>query len=249
MKKISALTWIVCGLALGILAAAYGFTQHYQPKTQHAADINAYADSLSAEAAKLNASAKKLERAHEMVREKEAEWNEIVQVKTPPENTVNLGVTPFQLTVESKKFHNKLQAAVNQQVKAGGVEVVQGPTVPVPTEDPNSIMASYYNYPAIGYPVVIFELGTVTVKGSYSQITENARSWKYMPNYLAVSGGLQISGTEPTLTGTYSLVLLGYLRGRDLPTRLQAAVAAPAAATSTAPRSAVPLGAITGPGG
>jgi hypothetical protein len=37
-----------------------------------------------------------------------------------------------------------------------------------------------------------------------------------MPNYLAVADGLQLSGTTPTMTGTYNLTLVAYIRGTEV---------------------------------
>jgi len=93
------------------------------------------------------------------------------------------------------------------------VTVVNGPYVPGPDENGSAtgILASFYNYPALGYPAVIFDLGTVTVQGSYKQIMDHVRSFSAMPHYLAVTDGLRIDGTSPNLTATYNLTVVGLL--------------------------------------
>jgi hypothetical protein len=76
-------------------------------------------------------------------------------------------------------------------------------------------LASFYNYPAVAYPVVVKDLGVITVQGTIEQINENVRGWRRMPHYLAVADGLRITGTAPTLTGTYSLSIVGYIRAKN----------------------------------
>lgn len=77
-------------------------------------------------------------------------------------------------------------------------------------------MAGYFNYPAMGHPVAVFNLGTITVRGTFSQISDNIRSWTNMPNYLAVADGLQITGTSPVMTGTYNLTVVAFVRGKKI---------------------------------
>jgi hypothetical protein len=102
---------------------------------------------------------------------------------------------------------------LNAQLKKGGVKVISGPEIPFPDESSTTLLASYFNFPPSKYPVVIWELGTVTVQGSYKQITANMRAWANFKGYLAVADGLALTGTSPNLTGTYNLVVVGFLRG------------------------------------
>lgn len=93
---------------------------------------------------------------------------------------------------------------------------MNGPAVPPPGDSATSILADYYNYPAIDFPVCIFDLGTVTVTGTAEQIYRNMEAWSDMPEYLAVADGLALNGTAPTLTGTYSLTVVAYIRGTEV---------------------------------
>jgi hypothetical protein len=83
----------------------------------------------------------------------------------------------------------------------------------MPTGNATQVVETYFNYPAIRFPVAVFDLGQVTVQGTYGQITENVRSWSDMPRYLAVASDLQITGTSPRLTGTYNVTVVAYIRG------------------------------------
>ena len=80
----------------------------------------------------------------------------------------------------------------------------------------NQLLASFFNYPAIPFPVVIFDFGTITVQGTYRQIMDHVRAYKNMPNYLAVTDGLRIDGTSPNLTGTYNLSIVGFIRAKKI---------------------------------
>ena len=151
----------------------------------------------------------------QMVREREAVWGGIVATRTLPAmlagGGINLNQNAWQLVIDARKYRNNAQRAVNNQLKRGGVTVVSGPAVPFPDETAPTILANYFNYPAVPFPVVIFDLGTVTVRGNYTQIANHVRSWSTMPHYLAVTDGLQIIGTSPQLTATYNLSVVGYI--------------------------------------
>jgi hypothetical protein len=82
---------------------------------------------------------------------------------------VNLAVDRYNLTVDARRFRNNVQNAVNRQIKSGGITVIQGPSVPFPTEDPATILSTYFNYPDREQPVCIFDLGQVTVRARSSK--------------------------------------------------------------------------------
>ena len=219
--KLSPITIILIGVAILIMTLSYGFFQHWMPNTTEAGYYNNYAAQLEEEGNKLPQAQNRLKKAEEMVRTKAAEWRAVVATRTPLPDVnargVNLHVDPWQLTVDTKKFRDNIQRAVNAQLVKGGVKVVgNGPSIPAPTESASEILAGFYNYPAIAFPVVIFDLGQVTVEGTESQIYENVRAWKSMPRFLAVTDGLTITGTSPNLRGTYSVSLVGFIRGKQI---------------------------------
>lgn len=219
--KLSPMTIILIGIAVFIMAITYGLFQHYIPNSTEAGYYRTFAEQLDAEGNNLPAAEKRLEKAQELVTTKASEWRAVVSTKTPQPDVynrgVNLNVDAWQLTVDTKKFRDNIQRAINAQLVKGGVKVIgNGPQVPIPTDSATEVLAAFYNYPTIAFPVVIQELGQVTVEGTEAQIMENVRSWKNMPRYLAVASGLTISGTSPRLRGTYSVVLVGYIRGKEI---------------------------------
>lgn len=213
--KLSALPIILIGLAVGVVVLSYAYFHHYAPNmTQKAYDDEVRA-LYEAEAAKMPAAKRRVEQANQMVSDTEDAWSSIVATSTLPNDLyaggINVNQDTWHLVIDARKFRNNVQRALNKQLKRGGVEVINGPSVPMPTYDPGAILSSYFNYPSVvPFPVVIFNLGTVTVRGSYSEISAHIRSWSNMPNYLAVTDGLQLQGTEQ-LTATYNLTLVGYI--------------------------------------
>lgn len=175
------------------------------------------ANELYAEGFKISQAVKKKNAAIETIKAAEAGWVPYVANRTPLQSTVgggiNVNVHQYQLLLDTKRFRNSIQTAVNRQLLVGGVQVI-GPRVPGVTDqdEPNGVLAGYYNYPAIPFPVVIHDLGQVQVTGTYEQIMKNVRSWENFPRYLAVAHGLQLQGTAPRLTGTYNLSIVGYIR-------------------------------------
>lgn len=217
--KLSSLTIIIIGLAVMIVALGVGL-RSFLPDMEETKLQKAYAEQLKTEAMKQAQANKRVEKAIATVNQMAREWQSVVAAKTPPADVgaggINLAVHRWQLVNDVKSFRNNVQRAVNAQVKRGGVTVIQGPFVPMPTDSATQVVESYFNYPAIRFPVTIFDLGQVTVRGTYDQITENVRAWKDMPRYLAVASGLQIQGTSPKLTATYNVTIVGYIRGEKI---------------------------------
>lgn len=203
------------------MAITYGLFQHYIPNSTEAGYYRTYAEQLDAEGNNLPAAEGRLKKAEDLVTTKAGEWRAVVATKTPQPDVynrgINLNVDAWQLTVDTKKFRDNIQRAINAQLVKGGVKVIgNGPQVPMPTDSATEVLATFYNYPTIAFPVVIQELGQITVEGTEAQIMENVRAWKNMPRYLAVASGLTISGTSPRLRGTYSVALVGYIRGKEV---------------------------------
>lgn len=216
MNKVSALSIILIGFTVGAIALAFSWFHKYAPQMQEADYQNIYADQLETEGAKLRQAEQRRQNAIDRVVQIAQDWQAVVEQRTPPptleDGGINLAVHPWQLTVDSRRFWQNMQRDVNRQMRRGGVTVISGPTLPAPPESADAILQAYYNYPTVEFPVVIFNLGQVTVKGSYEQITDHVRAWADFPNYLAVTDGLSISGTGRTLTGTYSLSMVAYIR-------------------------------------
>lgn len=192
--------------------------RYWMPNQEIAQNKVAVHNSYVTEVNKLNAAVKKKQAAVEAIKQAEAAWLPYVATKTPPQSLgqggININVNRYQLLLDTKKFRDSVQIALNTQLKKGGVKVISGPRIPGVTDQdaPNGVLASYYNYPSAPFPVVIYDLGQVSVQGSYEQIMENMRAWSGMPNYLAVAHNLSLSGTAPQLSATYDLSLVGYIK-------------------------------------
>lgn len=262
MKLFSGWVWLVLSVAISLVILSYALFMWWIPKNAYAAQLDDYTQKLTTEANKLPRAQAKLKKAQEDVQKKAQEWQAIVAQKTPPESLagggIDLSVNPYQLTVDARKFRDSVQRAVNAQVRKGGITVVSAPQVPTPTDDPGTILADFFNYPAARFPVCVFELGQITVRGSYSQISNHISGWSAMPDYLAVASGLTLSGTSPELTATYNLVVVAFLKGEQMsvPVPSGAAAGGPTAmagapaAGGMPPRGAAPQGPPPGvPGG
>ncbi|MBN9500395.1 MAG: hypothetical protein BGO01_03435 [Armatimonadetes bacterium 55-13] len=219
--KLSPITIILIGLSILIMALSYGLFQHYLPNKAEAANFNTFAEQLKTEGDKLPQAEKRLKNAKERVSQYADQWRGVVETRTPEASLaargVDISVDLWQLVKDTRDFRNNVQRAINAQLVKGGVKVVgDGPLIETPTDSAQEILAGFYNYPAIAFPVTIFNLGQVTVEGTYEQILENVRAWKNMPHYLAVADGLSLEGTSPHLRGTYSVTVVGYIRGKKI---------------------------------
>lgn len=255
--------WLIA-ISFSLVVISYALFFEWMPKSKEAELWEENAKQLREQAAKHPQAKRKIEKANAQIRAVEAKWNAILAEKTPEAEVsrggINLNVNAFQLIIDTKRFRNNVQRALNKQLLAGGVKVV-GPYVPGvgDNDDPNSLLASYYNYPAIAFPVVIYDLGQVTVQGTYEQIMNHVRAWSKMPRYLAVADGLRLSGTAPILTGTYNLSVVGFIRDTGIYPPVpfgSGGAAAPAGGVAAAGGGGAPFGgrgpgagAFGGPGG
>lgn len=236
--KLSPIAILLIGLMVGVIAFSFGLFKNFLPNMKDAASYAEWGQKLEAEGNKLPQAVKRVEDAGDKVKEINEKWEQTVRTKTPSTSVaaggINLAVNPYQLTVDSLLFRDNVQKAVNRQVKAGGVTVINGPLVPAPTDDPETIMTSYYNYPNTPYPVAIFDMGEVEVRGTFSQIAENIRAWSRMPNYLVVADGLVITGTAPDLTARYNVTMVAFVRAKKIAPTVQMAREKAVASTSGA---------------
>jgi hypothetical protein len=225
------------------------------PDHQEATYQKEYGDKLQAEADKLNLAKKRVERALAARAQMEVDWQAIVLAKTPPktlqEGGIDLAKNRYQLTRDVRIFRDSVQTALNKQMKKGGIKIIAAPAIPTPSEAEGSVVESFFNYPAINFPVCIFELGTVTVEGTFAQIANHVKAWSDMPNYMAVVSNLRLEGTSPTLRATYNLVLVAYVRADKISPAIAGGDAAPAGgmpAMGGGRPGMPPMGAM-GPGG
>ena len=219
--KLGALPIIMIGVAVSIVMLSYALFDNYLPNKTEAGYYRDYKVKLEAESAKRKQAEKRVKDANALVNQTIVQWKEIVASRTPPTDVahggIDLGVNPWQFVDDAKKFRNSIQIAVNQQVKKGGVKLPNGgPLIPAPGPDQATILANFFNYPAVAFPVVVFDLGQITVTGTYDEILANYTAWSKMPRYMVLVDGLQFTGTTPHMTATYSVQLLGYIRATDI---------------------------------
>lgn len=228
--KLSAWVVLLIGFCLSLIVLAFAFVREYRPKMQEAANFEAFAEQLEIEGRKLPQAEQRLNDVIALRDSKAAEWQGIVARRTPAdslaEGGIDLSVNRWQLVGDAIRYRESLQRAVNRQVKAGGITVVNGPLVPAFSTDEASIIDVDFNYAAVGFPVVILNLGQVTVRGTIEQIFRNVESWSNMPNYLAVADGLALSGTSPEITGTYNVSVVAFIRGDEVAPPVPAGAAA-----------------------
>lgn len=229
--KLSPITIIIAGLSLALTIFFYGLFMNWIPNRAEQAMNESVLQKIKDEAAKMPQAKKRQADAVRLVEEANAAWQRVVSTRTPSRGVQNggidLAVNAFQLSVDTHKFRNNVQRAVDSQLHQGGVKIVNAPYVPDIDVNvaANSILASYYNFGPLPFPVVIYDLGNVTVQGTYRQITDNMRAWARMPHYLAVADGLTIDGTSPNLTGSYNVTLVGFIRGNVIAPAVKEAAA------------------------
>ncbi|MBI1755482.1 MAG: hypothetical protein HYR64_00050 [Fimbriimonas ginsengisoli] len=217
----SALTVVMIGVALAISLLSWGYFWHWVPNEADAKTWQDYRDKLTAEASKMAQANKRVQDAEVKRDDAEKEWAAIVAEKTPSQNLseggIDLSVNSWQFIRDAKVYRNSLQKAINAQLTVGNVKLPNGgPFVPLAPDNQGAILATFFNYPAMPYPVVILDLGVLTVQGTYDQIMASMKSWSKMPHYLAVADGLQLTGTTPHMTGTYHVTVVGFIRGTDI---------------------------------
>ncbi|MCE9559383.1 MAG: hypothetical protein K8R88_10565 [Armatimonadetes bacterium] len=220
MKKFTPLTWIIAGLSLGLAALSYGYFSNYAPNMVEKEAFDAHKKDLEDVIAMDGRAKKRVADVAMEVSKKSEEWQAIVDQKTPQPGLkyggIDLSVNAWQLVVDAPTFRDSMQAAVNRQVLKGGVKVISAPVVPAFSQDATKIVSEGFNYPALPFPIVMYDLGTIQVRGTMNQIMDNFEAWSRMPNYMAISAGLQFTGTTPVLTGTYNVTMVGYVQGSKI---------------------------------
>lgn len=219
--KLSPLAYLAIGVSIGLSAFVYAWFNRVGPDKAEAEAYEKRNEELDMVISQMPMAKRRVKDTETEVNRIAGEWQKVVATNTPPigvkSGGIDLSVNRWQLTNDSLVYRNTVQRAINHQVRVGGVKIVgSGPLVPFPSTSAADIVESFYNYPALGFPVVVFELGTITVRGTFEQIAQNVEAWKDMPNYLATTSSLAITGTSPNLTGTYRCTVIGFIRGKDI---------------------------------
>lgn len=219
--KLRPLTIILIGLSVGLSALAFAYFQYWAPNKAEAQMNRDQHEALVNEINKRQGLKKTLAEAEVRNKQLYSQWRDTVAQRSPSTSAatggIDLTVNAWQLTVESRKYRNSVQAILNSQLRMGGVKVLDpAPFVPMPDDAAPGVLAGYYNVPPMPFPVVIFDLGVVRVQGTYQQIMDHVRAYKNMPQYFAVVHDLRLDGTAPLLTASYQLSIIGYIRTNEV---------------------------------
>lgn len=121
--KLSPLAIWIIGIAFCLIALFYGAFQQWIPNEADASAYDANTKLQNDEAAKQGQANKRVQKAVEMVKAKDAEWQAVVATRTPSTSVatggINLAVNGYQLVIDSRAFRNNIQRAVNAQTLKG----------------------------------------------------------------------------------------------------------------------------------
>lgn len=218
--KFRPLSILLLGFAVAVVALSYGLFFHYMPNMEEKKDYEDYKAQLDDVISKEKQAVKRVLDARKQVEASMAAWSAIVNTRTPStrlsDGGINLGVTAWQLPVDARIYRNSVQKMINKQLQVGGVKLPNGgPFIAPLGEDQSEVLASL-NYPAYAFPVAIYELAGITVEGTYDQIMANYQGWGRVDRYIAMPDGLTIAGTSPKLTATYNVIVLGFIRAKEI---------------------------------
>lgn len=218
--KLMPFTIFILGICISAIILSVAYFNFYDPNTAEAGFYNSDAEARETIGAQLGAQKKKYQEAVALRKQASADWQEIVAVKTPPaskrEGGIDLAVNRYQLTRDAIDFRDRIQVALNRQMRRGGITVLSGPTVPNFPDNPQTIVEQGFNYLAYGFPVRIYDFGTMRVRGTRAQIEQHIEAWSDMPNYLAVTDGLVYEGTSSILEASYQLTVVMFIRAEAI---------------------------------
>ncbi|MCL6623428.1 MAG: hypothetical protein K6T17_02270 [Fimbriimonadales bacterium] len=225
MTKLNPWTYVVCALVLIAITWAGFWFFSIGKLRQEIAEYqkqNAALDEILSPASQKRAQ-ERLTEAYRRVYEAEQQWKVIAEKHTPPSSRINLSPNRWQLTVMARRWHGQVERDLRNWITRSGVRIIApveggqtGPFVPYPTDLPNELVELYFNYPALQFPVAIWDLGEITVEGTYEQVVRHVRSWNDIPGYIASVRGLAIEGTGNRVRGKYGLVVIAYINTPDV---------------------------------
>ena len=220
MFKLSPITFIVCGIVLiAVTWAGFWFLSMDKTK-QEIASYEEYISQLDEiiSPQSVRMAEQRVESALQKVYDAQLQWKQVASLKTPSAGRINLTPHRYQLTVNTRNWHGTVEKDLRDWIRKSGVRVLApinefgtGPFVPFPTDRPNELVNFYFNYPALPFPVCVWDLGEITVEGTLDQILSHVRSWNNIPGYIALARGLAITGSGNRLRGTYGLTVVAYV--------------------------------------
>ncbi|MEO7453602.1 MAG: hypothetical protein ABIV13_02430 [Fimbriimonadales bacterium] len=215
MFRLSALTYVIVGVVLmAMIFGGFWFLKIRREKEEigYYAKKSAELDVINSQDSQ-NRAVERVRNAMQQVRDAEVAWKQVTSWRTPAAGTFNMTPNRWQLVVNTRRWHGRAEADLNRWVRRNGVTMTSPARllVPYPTDQPNDLVQFYFNYPALPFPVAIWDMGTITVQGTWDQIMQNVRSWSTIPGYIASVRGLSITGTGSRLQGTYGLTVVVYV--------------------------------------
>src|SRR5438874_1743408 len=153
MFKLTPLTFVVVGMLL-VVTVALGFwllkIQPTQTEIGYWQEQNDKLDNILLESSK-KAAVERVREAYAAVTTAETNWKAVVQKRTPSEGQINLESHRWQLVVNTRRWHGRVESDLRKWIAKGGVKLVApvgGLQVPFPTDQPNELVQFYFNFPA-----------------------------------------------------------------------------------------------------
>lgn len=251
--KFRPISILLLGFAVAIIALSYGFFFHWMPNMEEKRAYEEYKTQLDDVISKEKQAVKRVVEARSQVEQSMSKWSGVVATRTPSTTVatggIDLGVTAWQLPVDGRSYRNTVQRMINKQLQVGGVKLPNGGPFIAPMGENQAEVLASLNYPAYAFPVAIFELAGITVQGTFDQIMANYNAWGHVQHYIAMPDALTLNGTSPLLTGTYNVIIVGFIRAKDIFPPAPDAVLAGGAAGGANPGGGAFGGFPGGPGG
>jgi len=148
-----------------------------------------------------------------MVKEKDDAWKTIVATRTPPTSVqgggidLNVNATNSGSPLERSEQHPARDRRADTQGWNQSLKRTVHRFRSIQNGPANAVLPAFYNYPRSASRVVIFDLGSITVQGTYQQIHGPPQAYKSMPHTWR-DGWLAIEWDFSVMTGVYNLSII-----------------------------------------
>jgi hypothetical protein len=205
MGKITQLQVWIIAIVLSIISGVLIYFLLIKPANEEKAAADAKFTAAKQIADQEPAKIKEMAAAVANTRKNEANWRRYEAKLMPNIKLDNLYTGMRQVWIEQiKTLGPKVDAYLR---KDKSVRVLQANfQLPPPPTDPNAINRKYFEY----------SLGTVSVMGTFENITKHVERWNNFDR-LVLADGLTLSGNSPQLVGTYTLRAFVLPRNADKP--------------------------------
>ena len=237
MAKITQAQVYIIGVVLTVITAALIYFLLIKPSMESLAEQTAKYEQRKAVAEKMPQAQKARKTAETQIAAAKADWAVYDRQLMPNIDISNLIIGHQQLLNEQivvliPKVEKFLQADKSVQVVSAAL------TPPATSGDPNVVNKKEFTY----------DLGTVSVAGTFPAILKHAERWNRFDRLILVTG-LTLSGNSPRLVGTYSLRCFEITHGEKPGDPIPQAAAGAGGGFGGGPGSGPPPGYSNGPGG